>query len=68
MDIGVAAGDLEAGEIQGAADCSRTADGGVGQSLGVHDGCCCCRVGVTATTVVAAVAVSTAAAGGRVGN
>lgn len=67
MDIGVVAGDLEAGEIQRAADCARATDGGVGHSLGVHGGCCC-WVGVAASTVVAAVAVSTAASGGRVSN
>lgn len=66
VDIGVVAGDLEAGEIQRATDCARTADGGVGHSLGAHGGCC--WVGVTGSTVVAVIAVSTAAASRRVSN
>jgi hypothetical protein len=58
--------DLEAGEIQRAADCARTADGGGCHSLGVHG-----RrwAGVTAhITVDAIVAVGTATADGRVSN
>lgn len=65
MDITVVV-DLEAGEIQRATDCARTADGGGCHSLGVQSGC---WAGVTAnTTVVAIVAVGAAAANRRVSN